>query len=208
MKKLLLSALLVFAFTNPLFAQSVTLSEVCGNLSSHPNMTGDFVQEKTISQLNRTLKSSGIFIFSEKGIVWNTLKPFPSTMIVELTRVIQIKADGKRNVMDASQNQIFTSISKSLCAMFSGDEKELLENFEVDFKNVNDNWTLFLMPKDKSVSQILKKIEVSGKMQKNETQIDQILMIEANGETIKYNFYGQKFPEELTQNEKSFFESE
>ena len=208
MKKVLISAVFALSLFAPVFSQALTIGKVCESLSSHENMTGDFVQEKTISKVNRTLKSSGDFIFSPSGIVWKTLKPFPSTMIVELSRVIQIKADGKKNVMDASGNQIFTSISKSLCAMFSGDEKELLENFYVDFSADGDDWTLLLNPKDKSVASVLKTIAVSGKMNGTETQIDQILMTEADGETIKYNFYGQKFPEELTQDEKSFFESE
>lgn len=199
-------------------SSEINLDSVCRSLSSNPIMKGDFVQEKTISALNRTLKSYGVFIFSDEGIVWKTEKPFPSIMAVSLDKVVQTRADGTKTFMDASQNQIFLSISKSLSAMFSGNKNALLENFNVDFKNQNETngWTIFLTPKDESVSQILKSIQVLGKMNGTEnavknsaetqkTQIDEILMTESSNDTIKYIFSNQTFPEGLTQDEKNYF---
>ena len=97
-----------------------TFDSVCKNLAKHPNMTGNFSQVKTISAVNRSMKSSGTFIFSLDGIMWKTEKPFPSTMVVGMTSVKQTLANGKETVIDASSNQIFTSISTTLSAMFSG----------------------------------------------------------------------------------------
>lgn len=202
------------------FSSEINLDSVCRSLSSNPIMKGDFVQEKTISALNRTLKSYGIFIFSDEGIVWKTEKPFPSIMAVSLDKVVQTRADGTKTFMDASQNQIFSSISKSLSAMFSGNKNALIENFNVDFKNQNETneWTIFLTPKDESVSEILKSIQVSGKMNESraktesenpaenqKTQIDEILMTESSQDTIKYIFSNQTYPEGLTQDEKNYF---
>ncbi len=210
----------VFSFLSFSAFSEISLDSVCESLSSHAIMKGDFVQEKTISSLNRTLKSFGTFIFSDEGIVWKTEKPFPSVMAVSLDKVVQTRADGTKTFMDASQNQIFLSISKSLSAMFSGNKNALLENFNVDFKNTKNGtenkneWTLFLTPKDESVSAILKSIQVSGKMNeqgenqtetKTETQIDEILMTESSQDTIKYIFSNQTFPERLTQDEKNYF---
>lgn len=188
------------------FSLEVDLDSVCESLSSNPIMKGDFVQEKTIFALNRTLKSSGVFIFCDEGIVWKTEKPFPSVMAVSLDKVIQTRADGTKTFMDASQNQIFLSISKSLSAMFSGDKKTLLENFNVDFKNPDElgpenQWMIFLSPKDESVRAFLKSIQVSGKM----NQIDEVLIEESSKDTIKYIFSNQTFPERLTQDEKNYF---
>lgn len=202
------------------FSSEINLDSVCRSLSSNPIMKGDFVQEKTISALNRTLKSYGVFIFSDEGIVWKTEKPFPSVMAVSLDKVVQTRADGTKTFMDASQNQIFLSISKSLSAMFSGNKNALIENFNVDFKNQNETneWTIFLTPKDESVSEILKSIQVSGKMNESrvktesenpaenqKTQIDEIFMTESSQDTIKYIFSNQTYPEGLTQDEKNYF---
>ena len=168
-------------------------------------MTGNFLQEKTISSINRTLRSSGVFIFSPMGIVWKTEKPFPSVMAVGSASVVQIMPDGRKIVTDASQNQIFTGISKSISAMFCGDEKSILENFTHDFSSSGDGWTLLLSPKDSSVKSVISSIDVSGKMQGNETFIKEILITEASGDTVKYVFSNQRFPKELSKDEESYF---
>lgn len=187
------------------FSQDLTFSSVCKSLSVHPNMTGNFLQEKTIFSINRTLRSSGVFIFSPMGIVWKTEKPFPSVMAVGSASVVQIMPDARKIVTDASQNQIFTGISKSISAMFCGDEKSILENFTHDFSSSGDGWTLLLSPKDSSVKSVISSIGVSGKMQGNETFIQKILITEASGDTVKYVFSNQRFPKELSKDEESYF---
>ena len=64
-------------FASSLFAE--TFDSVCENLSKHPVMTGRFSQVKTISSVNRQMKSNGTFIFSLDGIMWKTEKPFASS---------------------------------------------------------------------------------------------------------------------------------
>ena len=197
----------------------VNLESVCSSLSARPLMTGDFQQEKTISKAGRSLISSGIFIFSEEGILWKTQKPFASAMAVTLDSIIQTRADGKKTVTDAKGNQIFLSISKSLSALFKGNEKELLENFIVDFSYSEESaslltWKIHLTPKDKVVQGILGSIDVCGKIEnykKNmdpeeiQTKIDSIFMKETSGDTIRYTFSNHKFPERLTEDEKNYF---
>ncbi|MCR5401930.1 MAG: outer membrane lipoprotein carrier protein LolA [Treponema sp.] len=200
-------------------SNSVNLESVCSSLSSRPLMTGDFLQEKTISKAGRSLISSGIFIFSEEGILWKTQKPFASAMAVTLDSIIQTRADGKKTVTDAKGNQIFLSISKSLSALFRGNQKELLENFIVDFSYEEGSssllfWKIHLTPKDKVVQGILGSIDVCGKIEnykKNmdpeeiQTKIDSIFMKETSGDSIRYTFSNHKFPERLTEDEKNYF---
>ena len=91
-------------FASSLFAE--TFDSVCENLSKHPVMTGRFSQVKTISSVNRQMKSNGTFIFSLDGIMWKTEKPFASSMVVGMTSVVQTLANGKQTVIDASSNPI------------------------------------------------------------------------------------------------------
>ena len=141
-------------FASSLFAE--TFDSVCENLSKHPIMTGRFSQVKTISSVNRQMKSNGTFIFSLDGIMWKTEKPFASSMVVGMTSVVQTLANGKQTVIDASSNQIFTSISTTLSAMFGGNAETLRANFDVDF-DVKDNlWNAELNPKNNDVAKILK----------------------------------------------------
>ncbi len=182
-----------------------TFDSVCGKLSEHPNMTGKFTQVKTISKVNRSLNSSGTFIFSLDGIMWKTEKPFPSTLAVGMTSVVQTMANGKQTVIDASTNQIFTSISSTLSAMFKGDAKTLNANFNVQFSSTADTWSAVLTPKDKAVASILSSLSIGGNYTSSFADLNKIVMTEATGDTITYSFFEQKYPKELTADEKSYF---
>lgn len=203
MKKII--AVLISALLFGAAACAETFESVCSNLAKHPNMTGNFTQVKTIAAVNRQMKSSGTFIFSLDGIMWKTEKPFPSTMVVGMTSVIQTLANGKQNVIDASSNQVFTSISTTLSAMFSGDAETLKSNFNVDFSANGGTWKAVLSPKDESVLKILKSISISGTCSASAADLDCIIMLEANGDSIRYDFTDKKYPKELTADEKAYF---
>lgn len=203
MKKLLMVLTAAVFFSAGVFSE--TFEKVCDSLSKHPNMTGNFAQIKTISAVNRQMKSSGTFIFSLDGIMWKTEKPFPSTMVVGMTSVIQTLANGKQTVIDASSNQIFTSISTTLSAMFSGNSETLKSNFNISFENSSDAWKALLEPKNGDVAKILKSLEISGNLYSDSADLNKIVMSEANGDKIEYNFTEQKYPKELTADEKAYF---
>lgn len=205
MKKIILAVLSAFFLIVSVNAE--TFDSVCRNLAKHPNMTGNFLQTKTISAVNRSMKSSGTFIFSLDGIMWKTEKPFPSSMVVGMTSVKQTLANGKETVIDASSNQIFTSISTTLSAMFSGNAEVLQNNFDVDFSFSGSDWKAVLSPKDNVVKKILTSLSISGKAAENSADLDSIVMSEATGDTITYNFTNQKYPKELTPDEKAYFSS-
>ena len=205
MKKIILAVISAFFLIVSVNAE--TFDSVCKNLAKHPNMTGNFSQVKTISAVNRSMKSSGTFIFSLDGIMWKTEKPFPSTMVVGMTSVKQTLANGKETVIDASSNQIFTSISTTLSAMFSGNAEVLQNNFDVNFSSSGSDWKAVLSPKDSMVKKILTSLTIGGTATENSSYLNSIVMAEATGDTITYSFTNQKYPKELTTDEKSYFSS-
>jgi outer membrane lipoprotein-sorting protein len=191
-----------------LCAAEVTMDDVCDKLAKHPITKGDFVQTKTINATKRSLKSTGEFIFSLDGIMWKTLKPFPSSMIVTTKSVIQVAADGSKTVIDVSDNQVFGSIATTLVAVFSNDVNQLKANFNTTFKDKgNDSWELILDPKDSTIASVMQSLTLGGRNYATEASIDYIVMTEASGNTIKYEFINQTYPEELTQDEKNNFGS-
>lgn len=208
MKKTLISAITAILFAFSAFAAGTeSFDSICGKLAEHPNMTGNFTQTRTISAVNRSMKSSGTFIFSLDGIMWKTQKPFPSTMVVGMKSVKQTLANGKETVIDASSNQIFTSISTTLSAMFSGNASVLQENFNVDFSTSASTWNAVLTPKDAVVQKILKSLTISGTFSESFAELDKIVMSESSGDSITYSFIEQKYPKELTDDEKAYFSS-
>lgn len=202
MKKILIISLLLF-ISPLLFSQ--TLESVCESLSSHPNTSGDFIQTKTLQTNGRKLKSTGKYIICPQGILWRTEKPVPSSLILTKDAMVQISANGNKSVMSGKDNQIFSNISETLSSVFSGDAAGLKKNFKCDFKvKENGDWTLTLTPKDSTIASVMNTLELSGTT-KPQTAMTSLLMSEASGNSITYDFINQKYPEELSADEKQNF---
>lgn len=205
MKKIVALGFLL-AFTFCLSAESLTLKSVCQGLSKNPNSTGDFTQIKTINANGRQLKSYGRFIICPLGIMWKTQKPFPSSIVITEDKMVQTTADGKQSVMSASGNEMFKSISTSLSAVFKGDEKALLANFDTEIaEGENGSWTISLKPKDSTISAVIENMEMKGSVSSNVVIMDSIEIFEGSSNKIKYEFSNQEYPKELTADEKSNF---
>ena len=202
MKKILIISLLLF-ISPLLFSQ--TLESVCESLSSHPNTSGDFIQTKTLQTNGRKLKSTGKYIICPQGILWRTEKPVPSSLILTKDAMVQISANGNKSVMSGKDNQIFSNISETLSSVFSGNAAGLKKNFKCDFKvKENGDWTLTLTPKDSTIASVMNTLELSGTT-KPQTAMTSLLMSEASGNSITYEFINQKYPEELSADEKQTF---
>ena len=207
MKKitLALAVSLLFAFS----VSAASLESVCEGLAKHPHTKGNFTQTKTLNANNRSIKSSGNFIFGLDGIMWNTTKPFPSTLAVSKTQITQTAADGSKSVIKAEDNEIFGSVANTLTAVFSNDLSLLKSNFNVSFKDIgNGKWSINLVPKDSTITAVMKSLTLEGTEKASDTSLDTIIMTEASENTITYNFTDQTYPKELTADEKAFFVAE
>lgn len=203
-KSIILSLLLTVAFC--LNAEALSLKSVCQGLSKNPNSTGDFTQIKTINTNGRQLKSYGRFIICPMGIMWKTQKPFPSSIVITEDKMVQTAADGKQSVMSSSGNEMFKSISASLSAVFTGDEKALLSNFETSLvEGEKGNWTITLKPKDSTIAVVIEKMEMQGTSTANTIVMNSIEIFEGSSNKIKYEFSNQEYPKELTADEKANF---
>ena len=201
--------LCVFLFSAALISAQTSIDSVFSSLMSQKVTAGDFVQEKNAAKLKRPLKSSGKFIFCEDGILWQTLKPFPSTMAVTKTSIIQTKPDGTKTVTDGSSNEVFKSVAETVSSLFSGDRAKLeaffnFEKFEAD----SSKWQLLLSPKDSTISSALKQIELSGttgSAPDGKSTLDSLKIIQSETESTSYTLLNQQYRQELTDAEKAFF---
>ena len=219
-KKLILSALLIFfsfflfSVKNENLFKDPLVIKVCEELAKNKNTVGDFSQTKTITQSGRKLKSIGKFIISDMGIVWKTEKPFASTLVISENKMVQTSASGKKTVMDGTDNQIFQSISSVLSSLFMGNTEKLYENFEIVVKNSDfPTWNIELSPKNQNIASVMKTFTLSGTLNSSENQTSQpanailesLEITENSGNTIKYEFSNQTYPQELTNDEKQLF---
>ena len=197
-----LTLCILFLFSFQLAAQSLTLESVCKSLASHPNTTGDFTQIKTLQTNGRKLTSTGKFIFSQEGILWQTEKPFPSSLILTKEAMVQVAANGKKSIMSGKDNQIFANISDTLSSVFSGNVDALKKNFECELiQEADAGWKILLTPKDSTIASVMKAMVLAGAG----ADLSSLEMSEASENTIRYEFKNQKYPEELSADEKQIF---
>ena len=189
-------------FRHPLTPQGmVTFNVISANLAQNPIITGNFVQEKYLSRLRRSIISSGNFIITAKqGMVWETLQPFPSTMVMGNDFIVQSRPDGRATVLSAQGNETFTQMADVLSSVFSGQSQRLLENFEVYFFGSISNWNMGLLPRDKVIASFVTKIILSG-----DSTIRSIRIFEQNGDAITYTLSNHKYQTALTAREKALF---
>jgi|GEM_PF-187115 len=189
-------------FRHPLGSQTeAAFRATSQNLSRHPFIRGNFEQERTLSRLNRSLRSSGNFIIAARqGMVWNTLSPFPSTLTMGGDFLIQSRPGGQRTVLSAQGNETFLRMADVISAVFSGDVQRLVDNFEIYYFGTAASWELGLVPMDSAINVFAQRIVMTG-----DTVIRSIQIMEQNGDTIKYILSNHSFPAELTSDEQEFF---
>lgn len=187
-----------------LFA-SPTISDVCKSITEHKVTTGDFSQEKTSAKLKRPLKSTGKFIFSTEGIVWQTLKPFPSTNVITNSKILQISANGNKSVIDGSTNETFKSSSAMLTSIFSGNQAELEKNFTIEFTSNESSWNMKLTPKDSTISSVMNFFTVSGAVLGSKITFDSMSVTQNQTDVTTYSLLNQTYKQELSNAEKAFF---
>lgn len=185
-----------------------SIEQICNQLAAHPVTKGDFVQVKTITTAKgaRELKSNGTFIFGIDGIMWNTLKPFPSKMVVTKNRIIQTDAKGNENIIDGTDNPTFASVASTISAVFSNDLTLLKQNFDVSFTDKgNGAWEMKLVPKDTTITSVMGSLVVGGRYTSTVSSLDSIVMYETSDNKITYKFTNQTYPKELSTDEKNLF---
>jgi len=180
---------------------TVTFNTICENLAKNPIIKGNFVQEKHLTRFNRSLESSGNFIIAVKqGMVWETLKPFPSTMVMGNDFIMQSRPDGRKSVLSAQGNETFTQMASVISAVFSGQSQGLLKNFDVYFSGSVSDWTMGLLPRDSVFASFIAKIILSG-----DSVMRSIKLFEQSGDTTTYTLSNQSYPAGLNDDEKALF---
>ena len=207
MKKTILIFFTLFTCAFLSAQNSQSLESICASLAAKKNTTGDFTQTKTIKTNNRKLKSSGEYIICPQGILWKTSKPLPVSLILTEDTMIQIAPNGNKSVMSGKDNDVFSNISEVLSSVFSGNVDALKKNFNCKFQMTGSSeWTLELEPKDSTIASVMKTLLLSGIISDaNGAEMKSLLMTEASENTITYEFTNQKYPKELSADEKQNF---
>ncbi|WP_299493296.1 outer membrane lipoprotein carrier protein LolA [uncultured Shewanella sp.] len=191
----ILSFLPSFLFANPsdasLFTHTATqaqLQTLSTQLHFGTSASGHFTQYRQLKVLKKPLVSQGRFLFDkDKGLIWQQLRPFKSSLILKDKQLIQVNSQGQIQVQEAGNTPAASALENImpslLNALLTGDIKQLKQDFAISFLQQQQQWQLGLIPNDPLVANVLPKMIIKG-----QNQISQLLLLSPNGDTSKIIF--------------------
>jgi hypothetical protein len=171
---------------------SELLADITSRLVKAPITQGTFQQEKQLKILSRPLTSSGLFTYDQnKGVIWKTLAPVPSLLLVNESQLIS--GQGEKNVPVA--------FGKVFKALLGGNLHELTEGFLMTGENKNNTWQLQLTPTDEFLQKIISTITLSG-----DSELRTLELQEVTGNFTRINFTQITHPNHLSTEQEADFE--
>jgi hypothetical protein len=140
------------------------LREVRQRLASDPVLRGSFEQRKTVKGFRHPLVSTGDFVVARaRGVVWRTLTPFASTLVVTRDSVIARQADGRiARRLSAGEEPAVRAVSETLFGVMAADLSMLAQRFEISGDSGRDGWRLALQPRDTALARWIARLELEG----------------------------------------------
>jgi len=159
MKGSLLLALLISPFVS-----AVTLDELQQRFTEQPVVRAHFEQTRTIKDLPQPLRSNGeMLIARDSGLLWDQKAPFPMTLLLDDSRMVQTINGQPPQTITADTNPQMFQFNHLLRALFQADRKVLEENFRIDFKDLgNGRWSLVLTPTTTPLDKIFASMDLGG----------------------------------------------
>ena len=168
-------------------------------------LRGEFTQEKQVAGFKNPLRSQGRFVLAQDhGVIWTTLKPFPSEVVVTRDRILSRQSDGSSRVeLDGRQQPAMRSVNAIMFALMSGDAQALSAQFTVKVDALPDNgWRMHLTPRSPMLAKVFSALELSGDRYVREVQIT-----EANQDVNRIHFAAlSETPAQLSADEGRRFE--
>lgn len=184
MVKSLLWGLLAFAGVHA--QDNAALGQIEKMVARPPILCGAFDQQKTLVGLKRPVRSSGRFcVVSEKGVLWNTLTPFASTLRLSREEIVQSQGDRVTSRLRARDEPTVGVISALLFSVLAGDFRRLQSGFTIDAAVQPTTWRAKLVPKESGMRRVINAIELGGS-----DYVRQLTLIEASGDRTVIAFTG------------------
>lgn len=148
-------------------------------------LRGEFSQEKQVAGFRNPLRSQGRFVVArERGVIWTTLKPFPSEMVITAERILSRQPDGSTRVeLDAREQPAMRSVNAILFALMSGDVQALSGQFTVDAQRDAKGWTLSLTPRSPMLAKAFSALQLRG-----DRYVRQVDIVEASKDRTRLTF--------------------
>ena len=154
-----LSLLLLALLSWP--TQAITLADVQQQLTAADARSARFEQERQISGLTQALRSSGeLLLVKGKGLWWQQQKPFPLTLTLTPTRMVQQLPGQPAQTLDSPQLLEFSNL---MLALFDPSEAALDNYFRHKLASEGEEWTLTLEPIRSPLDKVFASLVLKGR---------------------------------------------
>jgi hypothetical protein len=151
----------LFSFTAiPLTSWACEMNELVF-LAKDDTLHYEFIQTKNIAALSQPLVSNGVLgLSSRQELVWQTLKPLKSTLVIGVDGLKQFNRNDK--LVNDVDNPIAAELAQVFLSMLSGNTEALDEVFTQTLTCENTNWHLSLVPKEEDLQNMLDSLTMNG----------------------------------------------
>ncbi len=154
-------------------------AQVKAKLSDAAVQQGSFEQSKQVKGFKRPLKSSGTYVVTRgKGVEWNTLKPFPSELVVTAGEISSKQGGAEVFRLDAKTEPTVRMITQLLFSLLAGDLAALESQFIAKGEVGADRWSIVLEPKSDALKKVFTMISLEG-----DRQVRSVLLKELSGDS-------------------------
>lgn len=142
-------------------ALAITLADVQQQLTAADARSASFEQERQISGLTQALRSSGeLLLMKGKGLWWQQQKPFPLTLTLTPTRMVQQLPGQPAQTLDSPQLLEFSNL---MLALFDPSEAALDNYFRHKLASEGEEWTLTLEPIRSPLDKVFASLVLKGR---------------------------------------------
>ncbi|MFM5755339.1 outer membrane lipoprotein carrier protein LolA [Aeromonas jandaei] len=140
---------------------AITLADVQQQLTAADARSARFEQERQISGLTQALRSSGeLLLVKGQGLWWQQQKPFPLTLTLTPTRMVQQLPGQPAQTLDSPQLLEFSNL---MLALFDPSEAALDNYFRHKLASEGEEWTLTLEPIRSPLDKVFASLVLKGR---------------------------------------------
>lgn len=163
-------------------AQAATpIATIQSMLAKPAHLCGRFDQTKQLTGMKRPLLAHGRFcVVAGKGILWNTLKPFPSSLRLTRDQIVQFHGERQTMRLDTAQEPTVRMINSVLFSLLAGELSQLVTLFEVDGAVTGSSWKVALKARQPALAKAIGAISLEGG-----AYVKTIRIVEAGGDNTE-----------------------
>lgn len=121
-----------------------------------------FVEKKSIAMLDKPVESSGeLFYTAPDHLEKRTIKPKPESMILDHGTLV-IERGRQKHHLPLQDYPELAAFIDSIRSTLAGDRKALERNYRLSLEGTAEHWTLQLLPVDKKIRAVVKRIRIAG----------------------------------------------